>query len=236
MDFLIKMSQAFQHGGIWMYFIMALQVASLAIVIERAYVLYFKFKPNQAPLLSSIEDNIRRGEMDQVLQKSQAVAKSNALAEVVQAGAQAASHFGGKDEIQGKMDEILLVKNSEIEKRIGFLSMIANVATLTGLLGTITGMIKSFAAVSQANPAEKAALLSAGISEAMSATAYGLIVAIPALVAFAILQNRANNLSESLNQSALKVFNWLSYAFDPVSLRNSVKMNPTRVESRDLNT
>jgi biopolymer transport protein ExbB len=97
--------------------------------------------------------------------------------------------------------------------------MLGNVATLTGLLGTITGMIRSFAAVSQANPADKAALLSAGISEAMNCTAYGLITAIPALVAYAILQNRANHLSEDLNQAALKAFNWLSYSYDPVTLR-----------------
>ena len=70
-----------------------------------------------------------------------------------------------------------------------------------------------------ANPAEKASLLSAGISEAMNATAYGLIVAIPALVAYAILANRANHLAEDMNHSALKVFNWLSYAFEPVGFK-----------------
>ena len=71
-----------------------------------------------------------------------------------------------------------------------------------------------------ANPSEKAALLAAGISEAMNATAYGLIVAIPALVAYAILQNRANQLGEDLNQTALRVFNWLSYVYEPVGFKS----------------
>ena len=78
-------------------------------------------------------------------------------------------------------DKKILKKLFFLERRIGFLSMLGNVATLTGLLGTITGMIKSFAAVASANPAEKATLLAAGISEAMNATAYGLVTAIPAL-------------------------------------------------------
>jgi biopolymer transport protein ExbB len=87
-------------------------------------------------------------------------------------------------------------------------------------LGTITGMIKSFAAVSQANPAQKAELLAAGVSEAMNATAFGLIVAIPALVMYAVLFNRSHHLSEDLNQGALKIFNWLSYSYEPVGFKS----------------
>ncbi len=64
------------------------------------------------------------------------------------------------------------------------------------------------------------ALLAAGISEAMNATAYGLITAIPALVAFSILNNRANRLAEDLNQSALRVFNWLSFAYEPAGFKH----------------
>jgi biopolymer transport protein ExbB/TolQ len=159
--------------------------------------------------------------LDQVLQKTQAAADTQPVARAVLAGAQAAQNLGGKEEIQGKMDEILLAENALLDKRTAFLSMFGNVATLVGLLGTITGMIRSFAAVAGANPAEKAALLASGISEAMNCTAYGLITAIPALVAYAVLMNRANHLSEDLNQSALKVFNWLSYSFDPVTLRGA---------------
>lgn len=220
MDFITELAIAFKHGGFWMWPILAIQLASIAIVIERAYTLFMKKKVNQAAVAASFEDNIRRGELDAVIQKAQAMQSNNPLARAALAGAKAAKFFGGKDEIQGKMDEVLVEENSSLDKRTGFLAMLGNVATLTGLLGTITGMIKSFAAVSYANPAEKAALLAAGISEAMNATAYGLVTAIPALVAYAILANRANILSEDLNQSALKVFNWLSYAYEPVGFKN----------------
>ncbi len=179
---------------------------------------------------------MRRGELDRVITKAQGAAPVEPVARAVLAGAQAAANFGGKEEIQGKMDEVLLHENSLLDRRVGFLSMLGNVATLTGLLGTITGMIKSFAAVAYANPAEKAALLAQGISEAMNATAYGLIAAIPALIAYAVLQNRANILAEDLNQAALKAFNWLSFSFDPVALRPTPGQTTRATENvRELN-
>lgn len=217
-----KIATAFEHGGVWMYAILALQIVTLAIIIERAYALFMARKPNQKAFVQSLEDNIRRGEIEAVMQKAEAHKADYAVAPAILAGAQAAVSFGGKEEIQGKMDEVLLHENGMLDRRIAFLSLLANVATLVGLLGTITGMIKSFAAVAFSNPAEKAALLAAGISEAMNATAYGLIVAIPALLAYAVYQNRANILAEDLNQAGLKVFNWLSFTYDPVALRSTV--------------
>lgn len=219
MDLLTKISLAFEHGGFWMWPILAIQLVSVAIIIERTMALYSKRKLNQTAFAESFEDNIRKGEIDAVISKAQKASATHAIAKATLAGAKAAKFFGGKEEIQGKMDEVLLHENSLLDRRVGFLSMLGNVATLTGLLGTITGMIKSFAAVAYANPAEKAALLAQGISEAMNATAYGLIAAIPALVAFAILQNRSNQLAEDLNGSALKVFNWLSYAYEPIGFK-----------------
>ena len=218
-----KIALAFQHGGFWMYPILMYQIFSLAIIVERGYALFLARKLGQVGFANQLQDSIRRGEIDLAIKKAQQDEKQYSLAKVVIAGAEAAKNFGGKDEIQGKMDEVLLHENSLLDRRVGFLAMIGNVATLTGLLGTITGMIKSFAAVAYANPADKAALLAAGISEAMNATAYGLIVAIPALLSYAIYQNRSNRLSEDLNHAALKVFNWLSYTFDPVALRNQTK-------------
>jgi biopolymer transport protein ExbB len=215
---LAKIAMAFEQGGFWMYPIMIIQLISIAIIIERVYFLFMKRKTNNIEFVTQIEDTIRRGDLDQVIVKTQAM-KENTLATAILAGATAAKNLGGKEEIQGRMDEVLIAENASLDKRTSFLSMLGNVATLTGLLGTITGMIKSFAAVSYANPSEKAALLSAGISEAMNATAYGLITAIPALVAYAILVNRTNILMEELTQGALKAFNLLSYSYDPMTVK-----------------
>ena len=220
MDLLSKIALAFEHGGFWMWPILAIQLASIAIIVERTYALFIKRKMTQHAVVAGFEDNVRRGELDAVIQKAQAQEAMNPVARAMVAGAKAAKFLGGKEEIQGKMDEVLIAENALLDQRTGFLSMLGNVATLTGLLGTITGMIKSFAAVSYANPSEKAALLAAGISEAMNATAYGLIAAIPALVAYAILQNRANRLADDLNHSALKAFNWLSFTYEPIGFKS----------------
>jgi biopolymer transport protein ExbB/TolQ len=235
MEFFTKLAVAFEHGGFWMWPIMLIQVSSIAIMIERAYALYGRRKTNQTQFALGFEEAIRRGEMDQVISKAQAAATQFPVARAIAAGAFAAKNLGGKEEIQGKMDEVLLEENAHLDHRTGFLTMLGNVATLTGLLGTITGMIKSFAAVAFANPADKASLLSAGISEAMNATAYGLIAAIPALVAYAILQNRANRLAEDLNQGGLKVYNWLSYAYEPLTAYQIKTANAKADRNNEIN-
>jgi biopolymer transport protein ExbB len=239
MEMFSKIALAFEHGGFWMWPIATFQILSLAIVVERVVALYAKRRAGELAFVAAFEDNIRRGEIDIVLSKAQAARDQHAIARAVSAGAQAAQDFGGKDEIQGKMDEVLLHENALLDNRVGFLSMLGNVATLTGLLGTITGMIRSFAAVAYANPSDKAALLAQGISEAMNCTAYGLIVAIPALCAYAVLQNRANKLADDLNLAALKSFNWLSFAYDPVALRaagsESKPRQAANVSGRELN-
>lgn len=210
-------AQAFTNGGIWMWAILAIQVVSIAIIIERVIALYVMKRTNQTNFAEKFERDIRSGEIDAVINNSQRHRMTNPLAYVVEAGAKAAKNMGGRDEIQAKMDEVLLAENSKLDRRTGFLAMLGNVGTLLGLLGTIVGLISAFGSVGEANPVEKAALLTSGISMAMNTTAYGLIMAIPALVMFAVLQNRANRLSEDLNQGALKVFNWLSFNYESLT-------------------
>jgi biopolymer transport protein ExbB/TolQ len=100
-----------------------------------------------------------------------------------------------------------------IQKRTVFLSTIANVATLLGLLGTIAGLIASFEAVGHADPQQKSALLAAGISTAMNATMMGLGVAIPCMIAFSFLMNRTNRLLADIDQSAMRVMDILKQRY-----------------------
>lgn len=220
MSFFNTLSEAFTSGGVWMWFILGLQIVALGIILERVIALYIKRKPTQKRNVFSFEKGIRQGDLESVITETKQHL-DQPINRTVQAGTEAAMNFGGKDEIQGRMEEVILEETEEIEKRTGFLAMIANVATLAGLLGTITGMIKSFAAVSNANPMEKATLLSNGISEAMNTTAFGLVVAIPTLLVYAVLANRSQVLTDDLNQAALKAYNWLSYSFNPLETRNT---------------
>ncbi|MBX2996460.1 MAG: MotA/TolQ/ExbB proton channel family protein [Bdellovibrionaceae bacterium] len=217
MEFLSSLGRGFMSSdAIWMWAILAAQIVSIAITIERSIALYMNRKDNQKNLAKLLGEDIRTGNLEKALKRSEALGKSEPLGVVAAAGLQAAIDMGGKEEIQLKMDEVLLEENTRVEKRIGFLAMFANVATLLGLLGTITGLIHSFAGIANANPAEKATILSNGISLAMNTTAYGLIVAVPALIMYAVLQNRATRLTDDLNKAALNLFIQLSYNYESV--------------------
>lgn len=220
MEFFLSLGRGFTSSdAIWMYLILGAQIVSIAIIAERSYALFVTRKVNQKDLSKAIAEDIRSGNLDKALRRSLQVGVKEPLGIVASAGIQAALDMGGKEEIQLKMDEILLEENSRVEKRIGFLAMFANVATLMGLLGTITGLIHSFAGIANANPAEKASILSQGISLAMNTTAYGLIVAVPALIMYAVLQNRATRLTEDLNKASLNLFIQLGFHYAPVSDR-----------------
>ncbi|MGE0762289.1 MAG: MotA/TolQ/ExbB proton channel family protein [Bdellovibrionales bacterium] len=219
MELIVK---AFSEGGFWMYPILAVQVAAVIITVERVMALYVKRSVGNRDLVNIFEDDIKRGNLTKVLKKAEALPRDSALRKVIEAGTNAAINMGGREEIQAKMDEVLYHEQGRIETRIEFLSMFGNVATLLGLLGTIVGMIRSFAAISSADQATKAAMLAAGISEAMNATAYGLIVAIPTLVIYSILQSRVTRISDDLTKSALRLFNLLGFHYESVPVKKSV--------------
>ena len=105
------------------------------------------------------------------------------------------------------MEESLLEIVPRLEKRTHYLSSLANIGMLIGLLGTIIALIHAFATVSQANPAEKAALLAAAISEAMNNTAAGLGVAITLLLAHMFLEAKTTSLIDSLEIAVVKFLN-----------------------------
>jgi biopolymer transport protein ExbB/TolQ len=99
-----------------------------------------------------------------------------------------------------------------LEKRTHYLAMFANIATLLGLLGTIIGLIKAFTAVAQVDPSMKAEILSTSISVAMNTTAFGLIVAIPLLFFYTVLQTKTTEIVDSLEMTVVKFVNHLSRA------------------------
>ena len=204
---------AFQKGGLWMWAILFFQLISFVIIIERVWFLFLKRKIGHAQYAETFSSLIRKGQLADVIEKTKEDIETESLSPVIQSACQVALDCGGREEIQDKMDENLMTELNSLEKRTHFLLMLGNVGTLTGLLGTIIGMIKAFSAVTYANPEEKAALLSSGVSEAMNTTAYGLIMAIPALFMFAVLNNRSQSIQEDLSKGALKVFNLLSYNY-----------------------
>ncbi|MBS1986236.1 MAG: MotA/TolQ/ExbB proton channel family protein [Bdellovibrionales bacterium] len=206
--------QHFQAGGIFMYFILLAGVFALTIGIERALSLYASNNKAVPDFRKHILNYLSRGDITGAHNFAVASAAHSALSRTVAKGLEIRASGGGDDEVQARMDEQLSTEISSIDKKTGFLGMIGNVATLLGLLGTISGMISSFAAVAQASPMDRATLLSKGISEAMNCTAFGLVVAIPALVAYAIFQNRTDKIITALTEGTTQTYNDILYLSD----------------------
>lgn len=214
----------FTLGGFWMTPIFFAQLVSLAIIAERFVRLYIQRRPNLKSQVHQFEPDIKKGNLDRVITQARGMGQS-ALRHIVEAGAQAALNMGGREEVQAKIDEVLIREQSKLEARVEFLAMLGNVGTLLGLLGTIIGMIRSFGAIAQADQMTKAALLASGVSEAMHSTAYGLIMAIPALVMYSVLQNRVTKLSEDMTQAALRIYNVLGFHYDAVPAKRTKLMD-----------
>jgi biopolymer transport protein ExbB/TolQ len=111
------------------------------------------------------------------------------------------------DDIELAMEEGLMEIVPRLEKRTPYLATFANIATLLGLLGTILGLIAAFTAVANADPSEKANLLSQSISVAMNTTAFGLISAIPLLLFYSVIQTKTTEIVDSLEMVSVRFIN-----------------------------
>ena len=198
-------AEMFHHGGFFMWPITAVMVVVAAIVIERVYFLYFKATVRADEMVTMLQRTIMEGDLAKAIRF--ASASDNPLGRIIHAGLLKAK--GDPEEVQAAMDEVALRELPRIEKRTPYLAMLSNVAMLTGLLGTISGMIISFGAVANADASEKAGKLAEGISEAMNCTAWGLYCAVPALLFYAVLQGKTQSLVDEVNEGALKVVNFV---------------------------
>jgi len=199
-----SVARVFEAGGPGMYPIAVAMIFALTIMVDRIVVLYFKAAIDKDAFMRTLRKLVYAGELDKAVSYV-AGQKKTPLTQVVKAGLIAVPK--GEEDVQAALDEATLREAPVVERRTGYLAMIGNVATLLGLLGTIVGLIKSFGAVSAANPADKATILSQGISEAMNCTAFGLGVAIPSLIAYSVLQGRTQRMMDDINESAVSLLN-----------------------------
>lgn len=194
----------FQEGGFMMYPILAMLLVSWAIAFERMFALYIAVRENKHALLSGIQKHILKGDIQGAV-RFVGNQRQGPIARIIKAGLLKVNKTD--KEVQAALDEASLREVPYIEKRTGHLAVLANAATLVGLLGTIIGMIDCFAGVADADPATKAVVLSRGISEAMNCTAFGLITAIPALLLYAALQARTQHVVDSINEAVVSTLN-----------------------------
>ena len=198
------LAKAFHDGGIGMYPILISLVFTLAILVDRVIVLYFKANIDKEAFLRGLKPHVYGGDLDKAIAFC-AAQKKTPLVSVIKAGL--INVPKGEEDVQAAMDEATLRESPRIERRTGYLAMLGNVSTLLGLLGTIIGLIHAFGAVANANPADKATILANSISEAMNCTAFGLLVGIVALVMYSVLQGRTQIMVDDINESSVSVLN-----------------------------
>lgn len=196
----------FQKGGIFMWPILAFGLLTIAFIIERYVSLYIKLKTAPSDFRKNILGHIARGDFKAASNYIDMSAKDTSIGKITAVACTLRSSGAGDEALQARMDEQLSKEISSYDKRTGFLSMFGNVSTLFGLLGTVTGLISSFAGVAAASPVERANLLSNGIAEALNTTAFGLLAAIPALVAYAIYQNRTEGIVNELTEQSSEIY------------------------------
>jgi biopolymer transport protein ExbB/TolQ len=197
----------FQGGGPWMIPIAVALALSVAFSIERFVRLYLQYNVDGPSFMFEVQKYILANDIDGAIRVCNG-AGDKALPKVMKAGLQRASR--DETQIQNALDAASLEMMPKLERRLPYLALIANLATLLGLLGTINGLIKSFAAIALAEPAQRQAILSAGISEAMNATAFGLVTAIFTMIAHSILSTRANKILEEIDEFGVKLLDLLS--------------------------
>lgn len=196
--------KAFEEGGWGMYPILLWSIITIGIIVERALYL-FGSTINKDVFLASMQKCILAGDVAKAVKMCSA--STAPLARIVQAGLVKVNR--PDDEVQSAMDEAALRELPKLSARTPLLALLANLAMLSGLLGTVTGLIKAFGSVGgeSVDPSQKARILAAGISESMNCTAFGLGVAIIGLIGFAVLNGKTQQIEDDINEASVQVLN-----------------------------
>lgn len=195
-----------EHGGFASWLIFAAGLSLIVVGAERLVVLYYRLSFDTTALQESIRTHVLSRQYPEAIQLCNGKLMAPQM-QVMKAGLLAVE--SGREAMKSALGGELLEITHRSEKRVSYLALIANVATLLGLLGTISGLIKTFAAIANAEPAEKARLLGMGISEAMYATAAGLGVGILAMVVHTLCTAKADSIVGAAQDCGLKLITWV---------------------------
>ena len=190
-----------QSGGIFMWFIFLIWGFGIAVAIERFLKITRKFDVDGPTFMNEIQRYVLSKDIQGAIRVCSNT--PSALARVLKSGLKRASH--GETGIQNAIDATVLEVIPKIEKRLGFLQLVANVSTLLGLLGTIQGLIQSFASIAAADPAQKSEILAKGISVAMNTTFLGLLAAITVMLMHSYLAGKAEKVINEVDEFSVKL-------------------------------
>ncbi len=188
----------FNDGGSFMWVILAVMAVALAVVIERFIYLFIYCRWNSYSVVNGIVTDLEKGNIEQV---QKAISKKTAPFFVLLRTAVDRYLSGANpDRIMEGVEKVAIHEVPRISRRLNYLSLLANISTLMGLLGTILGLQTSFGSMAASDVSQKASMLASGTAEAMNTTAFGLIVAISCMVMFTFLNNRHQVLVKEIDQ------------------------------------
>ncbi len=194
----------FQDGGAFMYPIALVLGVGVAIAIER-YVYLTVVRAANRKMWNDLTSVLDSGDYQKAYNLTSQ--SDSAVAKIINYGLSRLGSSTRLEDVEAAMEEGLMEVIPRLEKRTHYVATYANLSTLLGLLGTVVGLIQAFAAVANADPADKAQLLSSSIAVAMNTTAFGLIAAIPLLLIYTVLQAKTTEIIDSLEMATVKFNN-----------------------------
>src|SRR3954454_24270034 len=200
------LAEFFEQGGFFMYVNLVCSVITIAFIVERTIFFLGKGSVNAKAFLEQIRKLVAANNVDRAVKLCSTTEAP--VARVAKAGLTRLNR--GEAAFSQAIEETMADVTPDLKKRIAVLWSLANIATLLGLLGTISGLIKSFAAVGSASPEQRSALLSKGISEAMYNTAFGLGIAVTCMIAHVFLSSVAKKQQNDLESFSMKLENLLA--------------------------
>ena len=207
MQLIYSIVRFFVTGGPFMYPILIVFAIGAAIAIER-YVTLTLVRAKNQNVWTKVQPALMKGDFEKAREMTSK--DDSAIAQLLGMGLARQGAVRRREDIEIAMEESMMEIIPQLEKRTPYVSLASSIATLLGLLGTIMGLIQAFTAVANANPAEKADLLSASISVAMNTTAFGLMVAIPLLITATVLTSKTGEIVDSLEMASVKALNVIS--------------------------
>jgi biopolymer transport protein ExbB/TolQ len=197
-------TRAFCEGGAVMWLIAIVGFFTVGLILER-FLTMRRLVIDKVNLNENLFSMILRGEVKQAIAFCDRAPAP--LTNTMKAGLVQALNKRPDEEVQVAMDAAVLRETPRLEGWTSFLAVFGNIAVLIGLLGTIAGLITSFRGVADADPAKKAELLSAGISEALNCTFFGLLVAIIAIVGYGFFQIKIGRAINDMSESSMTMMN-----------------------------
>ncbi len=194
----------FKQGGVFLYPIALVWIIGLVIGIER-FIYVVRVDSGNKRIWATFQPLFQSGKFQEAMALSND--SETVLSQVLRYGLSRIGTARRRDDIEKALEESLIEVIPNLERRTHYLSALANIVMLMGLFGTVLGLIHAFAAVAQANPAEKASLLSASISVAMNNTAMGLIAAITLLLMHLYIETKTTTIVDTLEVASVKFLN-----------------------------